>query len=113
MKKFNYDNICIPKIYSKARQLLIKTLNLWLKTIQDNIELPIETILDLGCDEGRFSVPLANRFNAKVYGVDPSRKCFLLLEKETPKVEKTAKTINKRTTIKLNSLKIQTSFYNK
>jgi SAM-dependent methyltransferase len=31
-------------------------------------------ILDIGCGTGRFTEPLARRFNARVVGLDPSRK---------------------------------------
>lgn len=72
--KFAYDKSNIPKIYSVARHLPIETMNLWLKTIQDSLVTPIETILDLGCGEGRFSLPLATKFNARVYGIDPSKQ---------------------------------------
>jgi SAM-dependent methyltransferase len=34
----------------------------------------ISTILDLGCGTGRFSEGLANRFGARVVGIDPSGK---------------------------------------
>ena len=34
----------------------------------------ISTILDLGCGTGRFSEGLANRFGARVVGIDPSEK---------------------------------------
>jgi ubiquinone/menaquinone biosynthesis C-methylase UbiE len=37
-------------------------------------ERAVRTILDLGCGTGRFSPALATRFNAKVIGLDPSRK---------------------------------------
>jgi ubiquinone/menaquinone biosynthesis C-methylase UbiE len=64
-----------------ARQLPIETMNLWLKTIHDSIITPIETILDLGCGEGRFSIPLAKKFNARVYGIDPSKKMLSIARK--------------------------------
>ena len=80
-EKFNYDESNIPKIYSTARQLPVETMNLWLKTIQEIIVTPIETILDLGCGEGRFSFPLATKFNAKIYGIDPSKKMLSIARK--------------------------------
>jgi len=80
-RKFNYDKSNIPKIYSVARQLPIETMDLWLRTIQDSIVTPIETILDLGCGEGRFSIPLANKFNTRVYGIDPSEKMLSIARK--------------------------------
>lgn len=72
--KINYDESTIPAIYSKSRQLPSETMNLWLRAIQDRIAPPIDTILDLGCGEGRFSIPLASTFHATVYGIDPSWK---------------------------------------
>jgi ubiquinone/menaquinone biosynthesis C-methylase UbiE len=77
----NYDESNLPSIYSIARQLPRETINLWLDTIQDHIEHPIDTILDLGCGEGRFSSALSNAFHAKVYGIDPSWKMLALAQR--------------------------------
>lgn len=77
-KTFDYDTSNIPAIYSEARQLPRETLNLWLQTIQNIIKIPINTILDLGCGEGRFSLSLATTFHATVYGIDPSQKMLSL-----------------------------------
>lgn len=56
-------------------------MKLWLNTIQDNVVQPIDTILDLGCGEGRFSSALSNAFHAKVYGIDPSWKMLFLAQR--------------------------------
>jgi ubiquinone/menaquinone biosynthesis C-methylase UbiE len=80
-KTINYDSSNLPAIYSDARQLPKETMNLWLKSIQKIVTAPIETILDLGCGEGRFSIPLATEFNATVYGIDPSQKMLSLARK--------------------------------
>ena len=80
-EKFEYDKSDIPQIYSVARQLPQETMNLWLNAIQDSIITPIKTILDLGCGEGRFSVPLARKFDARVYGIDPSKKMLSIAQK--------------------------------
>ena len=88
--KFDYDKSNIPKIYSDARQLPIETMNLWLKTIQDSLVTSIEPILDLGCGEGRFFLPLANKFTARVYGIDPSKQMLSIARKR----DKTVKGFN-------------------
>lgn len=56
-------------------------MNLWLNTIRDHIVQPIDTILDLGCGEGRFSSALSQAFHAKVYGLDPSWKMLALAQR--------------------------------
>lgn len=66
----NYDESNFSSIYSIARHLPCETMKLWLNTIQDNVVQPIDTVLDLGCGEGRFSSALSNAFHAKVYGID-------------------------------------------
>ncbi len=73
-EKFDYDKSDISKIYSEARELPPETMKLWLDTISEGVSNPVETILDLGCGEGRFSAPLARRFGAEVVGIDSSRK---------------------------------------
>ncbi len=87
INKFEYDKTDIPRIYTESRQLPAETVNLWLNTIKEHIAAPIKTILDLGCGEGRFSVSLASKFNAKVYGVDPSRKMLSIARKRNRTIE--------------------------
>lgn len=82
-KKFIYDDSDIHKVYTQARELPKDTVDLWVNAIAAKISGHIEAILDLGCGGGRFCVPLSNRFNAKVYGVDPSAKMLSIArEKE-------------------------------
>ena len=85
--RFEYDKSDIPKTYPEARQLPLEIMDLWLSAIEDSVVTPIETILYLGCGEGRFSVPLAKKFNAKVYGIDPSKK-MLSIARKRDKMEK-------------------------
>jgi ubiquinone/menaquinone biosynthesis C-methylase UbiE len=69
-----YDSTNVNKVYDSSRKLPPETLHLWLDAICSNITKPIQTIADLGCGTGRFSVPLAKKFKARVYGIDPSEK---------------------------------------
>jgi ubiquinone/menaquinone biosynthesis C-methylase UbiE len=73
-KTINFDQSTLPEIYSVARQLPAETMTLWLSSIREHIASPVTAIIDLGCGTGRFSIPLANMFNAQIYGLDPSRK---------------------------------------
>lgn len=48
-------------------------MQLWLDAIAQHIHpADINTIVDVGCGTGRFSVALADKFHAQVIGVDPS-----------------------------------------
>jgi ubiquinone/menaquinone biosynthesis C-methylase UbiE len=70
----DYDNSIISTVYEEARRLSSE-LNLWLDLVsRDAHPVPGCLIVDVGCGTGRFSQPLANRFNARVIGVDPSQK---------------------------------------
>ncbi len=67
-----YDRTDIPATYVKARQLPEATLRIWLDAIADLIVGPVRRIVDVGCGTGRFSDALAERFNARLIGIDPS-----------------------------------------
>jgi ubiquinone/menaquinone biosynthesis C-methylase UbiE len=69
----DYDRSTISTVYDEARSLSSEGLNLWLDLVSRDAD-PVAgcLIVDLGCGTGRFSEPLANRFMARVIGVDPS-----------------------------------------
>jgi SAM-dependent methyltransferase len=71
----DYDRTSIPAVYDRGRDHGPEVLDLWMRTIESALDGgSIGTILDLGCGTGRFSEGLANRFRARVVGVDPSEK---------------------------------------
>jgi len=72
----NYDDTDMPAVYDRARDHGPQVLDLWLRTVARTARGygPIETVLDLGCGTGRFSFGLADRFGARVVGIDPSTK---------------------------------------
>ena len=71
----DYDATEIAAAYDRGRDHGPEMLNLWMNVVASNLkDQEIKTILDLGCGTGRFSEALANRFDAEVIGLDPSRK---------------------------------------
>ena len=71
----DYDETNIPAGYDRGRDHGPEFLDLWMNVIQSHVGRgPVRTILDLGCGTGRFSAGLANRFRARVVGLDPSEK---------------------------------------
>lgn len=70
----DYDQSTIATVYDAARSLSAEALSQWLELVARDAH-PVAgcLIVDVGCGTGRFSEPLANRFNARVIGVDPSR----------------------------------------
>lgn len=71
----DYDSTTIPAGYDLARCHTPEVLNLWMNTIASCFgQGSINAVLDLGCGTGRFSQPLASRFDADVIGLDPSAK---------------------------------------
>src|SRR5262249_17589548 len=70
-----YDTSEIATVYDKARNLSPERLRLWLDLLlRDARPTPGCLIVDLGCGTGRFSAPIADHFDARVVGVDPSLK---------------------------------------
>ncbi len=80
-QKFVYDSSNIDEVYSISRALPSQTIELWLDTTYQNVSGQINGILDIGCGDGRFSVPLSLKFNTMVYGVDPSKKMLAVAKK--------------------------------
>ena len=71
----DYDKTNIPASYDRGRVRTPEVLALWMKTVSAHTtDRTIGTILDLGCGTGRFSPALAFHFDARVIGIDPSRK---------------------------------------
>jgi ubiquinone/menaquinone biosynthesis C-methylase UbiE len=70
----DYDNANIGERYDKARPLPSETVGLWMRAIAESIGSgSVDSIVDVGCGTGRFTLSLADWFNAKVIGIDPSR----------------------------------------
>jgi ubiquinone/menaquinone biosynthesis C-methylase UbiE len=71
----DYDQTDIATSYDKARALAPETRRLWQELLSAHIDRSaVSLIIDLGCGTGRFSELLAAHFEARVIGIDPSRK---------------------------------------
>jgi len=71
----DYDQTDIATSYDKARALAPETRQLWQDLLSAQIDRSaVSLIIDLGCGTGRFSELLAAYFEARVIGIDPSRK---------------------------------------
>jgi ubiquinone/menaquinone biosynthesis C-methylase UbiE len=71
----DYDLTDIPAGYDRGREHGPEFLDLWMNKIESHLDgRRVTEILDLGCGTGRFSEGLAAKFDAKVVGIDPSRK---------------------------------------
>ena len=71
----DYDNTDIAASYDRGRTRTPEVMDLWMQTVSGHRgDDTITSILDLGCGTGRFSSALAAHFNARVIGIDPSRK---------------------------------------
>lgn len=83
MKTIKTDYAKIAGYYDKVRALTRESLNFWLEVfskfggIREN-----SRVLDVGCGTGRFTIPLAAKTNATVYGLDSSSE---MLEKAKSK----------------------------
>src|SRR5690242_17067465 len=70
----DYDQTKIAATYDAARGYSPDVLRLWLDRVAAHAPPAPEVILDIGCGTGRFTHPLAERFQARVIGIDPSLK---------------------------------------
>ncbi len=66
-------NASISAHYQTARALAAETAEIWCALLQPFLTpFGVPTIVDLGCGTGRFSALLAERFQARVVGVEPA-----------------------------------------
>jgi len=72
----DYDKTNLPDAYARSRKLSPETARLWMDVVAEFLPSGGRalSILDLGCGTGRFAPLLAERFGAKVVGVEPSEK---------------------------------------
>jgi ubiquinone/menaquinone biosynthesis C-methylase UbiE len=70
----DYDKTAIATTYDAARGYRPEAMRQWLDRVAAHAPRDLKLIVDLGCGTGRFTHPLAERFNARVIGVDPSTK---------------------------------------
>ena len=70
----NYDETTIATAYDTARGHTSAVMWQWLDLVAEHMPFAPQLIVDVGCGTGRFSEPLANRFAAKVIGIDPSQR---------------------------------------
>jgi ubiquinone/menaquinone biosynthesis C-methylase UbiE len=68
----DYDGTTIASSYDAARSHAPDVQRRWLDVIERHAPADPGLILDVGCGTGRFTYPLAERFGARVIGVDPS-----------------------------------------
>ncbi len=75
MTRVDYDQR-LYRAYRAGRTLSVDTGRLWMEAIVGHLGVvrPDLTILDLGAGTGRFSTMLADAFEARVVGVEPSAK---------------------------------------
>src|ERR1700730_3363940 len=83
MSGMDYDATTIAATYDKARGYSPEVLSLWLDVVAAHIPLSLDLIVDVGCGTGRFSLPLAHRFQARVIGIDPSQKMLEVARQKT------------------------------
>jgi ubiquinone/menaquinone biosynthesis C-methylase UbiE len=71
----DYDAYDIADVYDRARALAPATARVWQELLADYIDSSATPlIIDLGCGTGRFSELLAQQFDGRVIGMDPSEK---------------------------------------
>lgn len=80
----DYDQTAMPAVYDAGRGYLPQTRELWRKTIVQSVSgHRIREILDLGCGTGRYTGFLAQWFDAKVIGVEPSSSMLAIAREKT------------------------------
>jgi SAM-dependent methyltransferase len=70
----DYDRTTIANAYDAARGYRPEVLQQWLELVASHVPVCPSLIVDLGCGTGRYTYPLAERFQTRVIGIDPSLK---------------------------------------
>ena len=70
----DYDQTAIATTYDTARGYRPEVLRQWLDLVAANVPFAPQLIVDLGCGTGRFTQPLADRFQTNMIGIDPSER---------------------------------------
>jgi SAM-dependent methyltransferase len=70
----DYDKTAIATTYDAARSYRPEVLRQWLDLIAAHLPARPPVIVDLGCGTGRYTHALAERFQTRVIGIDPSEK---------------------------------------
>ena len=70
----NYDQTTIATTYDAARGHTPAVMRQWLDLVAAHVPFAPQLIVDVGCGTGRFTKALADRFAAKVIGIDPSQR---------------------------------------
>jgi ubiquinone/menaquinone biosynthesis C-methylase UbiE len=79
-----FDKTEIHSVYNVSRNLSKETLQMWMDKVAEAVQSAnIKSIVDLGCGTGRFTNPLADKFNCNVIGVDPSEKMLSVAKENT------------------------------
>lgn len=68
----DYDKTAIAATYDAARAIRPEAMRRWLDLVAQHVPVEPRLIVDVGCGTGRFTYPLAERFQARIVGVDPS-----------------------------------------
>jgi ubiquinone/menaquinone biosynthesis C-methylase UbiE len=80
----DYDKTRISTVYDQARGLAPEGLQRWLDLVaRDASPAQGSLIVDVGCGTGRFCEPLAERFSARVLGIEPSEQMLEVARKKT------------------------------
>ena len=70
----DYDKTTIADTYDAARAIEPQAMRQWLDLVARHAPVEPRIVVDVGCGTGRFTHPLAERFPARVIGIDPSAK---------------------------------------
>ena len=73
-RTMDYDRTTIASTYDAARGYRPEVMARWLDLVAAHAPPQPKLVLDAGCGTGRFTGPLAERFGARVIGIDPSER---------------------------------------
>jgi ubiquinone/menaquinone biosynthesis C-methylase UbiE len=79
----DYDRTAIASTYDAARSYRPDMLQRSLDPVERHAPATLSLIADVGCGTGRFTFPLAERFQARVVGIDPSETMLAAARKKT------------------------------